>query len=319
MNAFCFLFNVVSIIIYFVLNNKINPEGCCSSCFNIDSEFLSSDGSMKKNNITTKHVVKPVVTRNKNLTIDNSFNESNVITDNSGIQRRKIVYGGFSNEDLFKYICLRIEEVIVVLQYFFDRKIKSIFNFNVDLINNTNYYFVRKQLSQLIDKIYEKCTRHPNLGYKDVDPGQYYDLMCILKDSTINVDKEEDFGKTKFNIKKLINHLKADGNICYSNFFNVFQCSMHCSMFAYNLSKAISPIGLFNGNTNSAEFDAISDFLHWVQDKYDRKFNNVIEYFEIVFDDSKVAIQDTNENYKKVSSFIDFYNLERHYECENFS
>ena len=293
MNAFCFLFNAVSIIIYFVLNNKITPDGCCSSCFNIDSEFSSS-------------------------AIDNSFNESNVITDNSGIKGRKIVYGGFSNEDLFKYICLRIEEVIEVLQYFFDKKIKSIFNFNVDLINNINYNFVREQLSQLIDKINEKCTRHPNLGYKDVEPGQYYDLMCILKDSTINIDKKQDFEKTKFNIKKLINHLKADGNIYYSNFFGVFQCSMHRSMFAYNLSKAISPIGLFN-NTNSAEFDAISDFLHWVQDKYDRKFNNVIEYFEIVFDDSKVAIQDTNENYKKVSSFIDFYNLERHYECENFS
>ena len=284
MNVFYFLFN--SIIIYFVLNNKIIPEGCCccSSCFNIDSRFSSSDdGSMKKNNITTKPVLKPV-----------------------------------GNEELFQYICHSIKGVIEVLQYFFDKKIKSIFNFNVDLINNTNYDFVREQLTQLIDKIDEKCTRHPNLGYEDVEPGQYYDLMCILKDSTINVDKEEDFGKTKFNIKKLINHLKADGNICYSNFFNVFQCSMHRSMFAYNLSKAISPIGLFN-NTNSAEFDAISDFLHWVQDKYDRKFNNVIEYFEIVFDDSKVAIQDTNENYKKVSSFIDFYNLERHYECENFS
>ena len=284
MNVFYFLFN--SIIIYFVLNNKIIPEGCCccSSCFNIDSRFSSSDdGSMKKNNITTKPVLKPV-----------------------------------GNEELFQYICHSIKGVIEVLQYFFDKKIKSIFNFNVDLINNTNYDFVREQLTQLIDKIDEKCTRHPNLGYEDVEPGQYYDLMCILKDSTINVDKEEDFGKTKFNIKKLINHLKADGNICYSNFFNVFQCSMHRSMFAYNLSKAISPIGLFN-NTNSAEFDAISDFLHWVQDKYDRKFNNVIEYFEIVFYDSEVAIQDTNENYKKVSSFIDFYNLERHYECENFS
>ena len=284
MNVFYFLFN--SIIIYFVLNNKIIPEGCCccSSCFNIDSRFSSSDdGSMKKNNITTKPVLKPV-----------------------------------GNEELFQYICHSIKGVIEVLQYFFDKKIKSIFNFNVDLINNTNYDFVREQLTQLIDKIDEKCTRHPNLGYEDVEPGQYYDLMCILKDSTINVDKEEDFGKTKFNIKKLINHLKADGNICYSNFFNVFQCSMHRSMFAYNLSKAISPIGLFN-NTNSAEFDAISDFLHWVQDKYDRSVNNVIEYFEIVFYDSEVAIQDTNENYKKVSSFIDFYNLERHYECENFS
>ena len=285
MNVFYFLFN--SIIIYFVLNNKIIPEGCCcccSSCFNIDSKFSSSDdGSMKKNNITNKPEVKPV-----------------------------------GNEELFQYICHSINGVIEVLQYFFDKKIKSIFNFNVDLINNTNYDFGGEQISQLMDKVSEKCVRHPNLGYEDVEPGQYYDLMCILKDSTINVDKEEDFGKTKFNIKKLINHLKADGNICYSNFFNVFQCSMHRSMFAYNLSKAISPIGLFN-NTNSAEFDAISDFLHWVQDKYDRKFNNVIEYFEIVFYDSEVAIQDTNENYKKVSSFIDFYNLERHYECENFS
>lgn len=157
-------------------------------------------------------------------------------------------------ELLKQNILVKHNELKILLQYFFKKKIVKILDIDIENITNkdfkntTTLQKIKTELENKMkkDKIEIKLDdnfmpENPKDGYDGINKDNLYQLLQACYQSTVHSQKFHMVGTEVYSTLNFINYITCGHD--NGKFLNIFKFSSNKSNFYYNFTKSISDVG----------------------------------------------------------------------------
>ncbi len=222
----------------------------------------------------------------------------------------------------------KYDDLRILLQYFFKKKIVKILDIDIENITNkdfkdtTTLQKIKTELENKMkkDKIEIKfdddlMPENPKDGYDGINKDNLYQLLDACYESTVYSQKFHNFGTNVYSTLNFINYITCghdDGK-----FLNIFKFSSNKSDFYYGFTRSITDVGnVAYAREVWAQRDPELDCNDRIHDLYNKycnatgenlnKSNKIKEHFKITFSDENILNKFENDSDK--NTVIDFIN-----------